>query len=154
MLLQVKDVLLGACRKSDLVIRWGGDEFLIVGRDSDPKGLSALAERIRISIERQAFDVGSGRIAHTTCSIGFACYPFAQADIGQHSWESVMSVADRALYAAKRTGRNAWVGLRTTDDSIPTDLPAISKERTRELVEKGSLEILTSIPESRDIAWT
>ena len=53
-LIQVRKMLLDVCRQSDTIIRWGGDEFLLVGRNADPRTAEALAERIRASMEEKA----------------------------------------------------------------------------------------------------
>jgi diguanylate cyclase (GGDEF)-like protein len=113
MLLQVRDALVQACRSSDYVIRWGGDEFLIVGRHTNYAESEALAERIRTRIESKVFGLGNGQVAHTTCSIGYACYPFVTEHPDFLSWEQVLGIADRAMYEAK-THRNACIGLRAT----------------------------------------
>ena len=113
-LVQVKHLLEKACRDSDTLIRWGGDEFLVVGRVNDLDGVEAAAERIRSMIEGASFDLGDGQVAHITCSIGFTCYPAGTTETLGLSLEQVVSLADKALYSAKKAGRNAWVGLLGT----------------------------------------
>src|SRR5262249_54235383 len=108
---QVRDLLKAVSRSSDIVVRWGGDEFLLVARDPSGSTLNELAERIRTSIAQHVFELGEGRVVRTTCSIGFASYPFFREQLDALSWEQVISVADRALYVAKASGRNAWVGI-------------------------------------------
>lgn len=110
MLLQVRDALVSACRSSDVVIRWGGDEFLVVGREATDEDASALAERIRARIAQSVFAVGNGQIARTTCSIGFAAYPFIREQPDLVGWEQVMGIADVALFRAKQE-RNGWAGI-------------------------------------------
>ncbi len=61
LLLQIRDVLLDASRSSDDVIRWGGDEFLVVARDTNRKFAATLAERIRSSLSQRLFPVGNAR---------------------------------------------------------------------------------------------
>jgi diguanylate cyclase (GGDEF)-like protein len=109
-LLQVRDVLQSTCRSSDIVIRWGGDEFLVVGRESTHGDASLLAERLRAEIANTVFSIGNGQVARTTCSIGFASYPFMQDAPDLLNWEQVLAVADAAMYRAKEE-RNAWVGI-------------------------------------------
>jgi hypothetical protein len=121
---QVRDVLREACRDSDALVRWGGDEFLVIGRASDLEGVDTLPERIRSLIERAHFDLGDGQVAHLTCSIGFTCYPAGLGDLERLSLEQVVNLADRALYAAKKAGRNAWVGLIGTPS---TDIAEIER---------------------------
>ncbi len=109
-LLQVRDVLQSVCRTSDIVIRWGGDEFLIVGREATHSDASGLVERLRAQIAQTVFSVGNGQVVRTTCSIGFASFPFIHGATDLLNWEQVLGVADAAMYRAKQE-RNAWVGI-------------------------------------------
>ncbi len=113
-LLQVRQLLEKACRDSDTLIRWGGDEFLVVGRVNDLEGVEVVPERVRSLIEEASFELGDGQVARITCSIGFTCYPACSAEMLGLSLEQVVSLADKALYSAKKAGRNAWVGLLGT----------------------------------------
>jgi diguanylate cyclase (GGDEF)-like protein len=117
LLLQVKAILERACRASDVLIRWGGDEFLVVGRTSDLENFEVLPERIRAMIEQTTFELGDGQLAHVTCSIGFTAYPAELGELENLSLEQVVALADQALYSAKRGGRNGWVGLLTTPET-------------------------------------
>ncbi len=93
---QVAAVLQDAARGSDFVGRWGGEEFLAVLPESGPGAALKTAERIRERIELEAFvDVGN-----LTASIGVAT--FDPGDTAERLFKRV----DRALYAAKRGGRN------------------------------------------------
>jgi diguanylate cyclase (GGDEF)-like protein len=74
---QVRAILEKACRSSDVLVRWGGDEFLVVGRNAEIDDVEVVPERIRAMIENTAFDLGEGQVAHLTCSIGFTTYPSA-----------------------------------------------------------------------------
>lgn len=144
-LLQVRDILQRASRASDVLIRWGGDEFLVVGRSTDPEGLEVLPERIRSMVEQASFDLGNGQVAHLTCSIGFTCYPFHCAEVHQVSLEQVVGLADEALYVAKK-GRNAWVGLLDTDRTTAEDLREVIRVDPERLVQEGKLEMRASDP--------
>ena len=110
LLLQVCDVLIDACRSSDDLIRWGGDEFLIVARDTNREYVAALAERIRADLSQRMFALGNGQAARLTTSIGFASFPFLKDRPELLSWEEVLGVADAAMYEAKQR-RNAWTGI-------------------------------------------
>jgi hypothetical protein len=57
------------------------------------------------------FPLPGGVLLSRTCSIGFSCWPFGTASPHAVAWERVVDLADAALYAAKRGGRNAWTGL-------------------------------------------
>jgi diguanylate cyclase (GGDEF)-like protein len=142
----VRAVLERSCRSSDVLIRWGGDEFLLVGRDNDAEQVGALAERIRSEIEATAFEVGNGRVAHTTCSIGYACYPFVRGEPDLYQWEDVLGLADAALYAAKGT-RNAWVGFLSTQRPPRPDQWRAARVDPKRLIEEGALRAVSSHPE-------
>ncbi|MDH3402017.1 MAG: diguanylate cyclase [Acidobacteriota bacterium] len=152
-LLEVRTLLAEACRDSDLLIRWGGDEFLVVGRGATPANVTALAERIRGIVENHVFLVGGSQVVRTTASIGVACYPFLGGDLEALSWEQVVNVADVALYTAKRSGRNAWVGLFSTDETRLTGLLRTIREHPGDLVASGALEARTSLPDGCTLLW-
>jgi diguanylate cyclase (GGDEF)-like protein len=100
-------------RESDYLVRWGGEEFLAVARDTDRAQAEELAERMRSVIAAEPFRLDDGGEIDVTCSIGFACVPFELERPQARSWQQVVHLADLALYAAKRSGRNAWVGVHT-----------------------------------------
>jgi len=108
---QAAERLKGAIRGSDLLIRWGGEEFLLVARRSNREEGEILAERMRAAVASAPFDLGEGRSLARTCSIGFAPYPLFVGRPGRPGWETVVDLADQALYRAKASGRNGWVGL-------------------------------------------
>lgn len=104
-------VLAGALRKSDNLVRWGGEEFVAIARVKDISHVRIVAEKLRIAIEQTLFDLPDGQSLRKTISIGFAAMPFEPAAGGHLGWEQVLSLADAALYVAKAEGRNRWVGV-------------------------------------------
>ena len=96
---EVARVLVQQCRKTDLPCRCGGEEFAIIVPDEKASGASVLAERCRRGIAEAAINVGNEKIA-ATASFGVADSTAAD------SLESLMAVADKALYQAKSGGRN------------------------------------------------
>lgn len=89
--------------ETDVIARYGGEEFVCLLPRSIAAGLRVKAERIRQSIESQAFVIGLESVTVTIC-IGIAHFP-ADGDTPQ----AVLAAADRALYAAKANGRNQVV---------------------------------------------
>jgi diguanylate cyclase (GGDEF)-like protein len=118
LLVQLSEVLTKICRESDCVVRWGGEEFLIVSRFADRDEAPLMAERIRNSIEQYNFTLPDGGILKKTCSMGFASFPFLPEQPATLSWEQVIDIADRALYAAKKSGRNRCVGIAANANTI------------------------------------
>ncbi|WP_457426557.1 two-component regulator propeller domain-containing protein [Roseateles sp. P5_E7] len=100
-------------RESDYLVRWGGEEFLAVARDTDRVRADELAERMRAVIADTPFTLDDGSELEVSCSIGFACVPFESERPQARSWQQVLNLADLGLYAAKRSGRDAWVGVHT-----------------------------------------
>lgn len=151
---QLKDLLLAGSRSSDIIVRWGGDEFLVVARDQTGDGLIEFAERLRTSVAQHVFEVGEGRVVRATCSIGFARYPFLRNQIDALTWEQVISVADRALYVAKSSGRDAWVGLHPGVSPLPTEgLLGSICHATEQLVREGGLRVSSSLTGIRRLVW-
>ncbi|MFP5248170.1 MAG: diguanylate cyclase, partial [Thermoanaerobaculia bacterium] len=100
-LVQMAGILRTTFRASDHVVRWGGEEFLIVARFIPRANADELAEKLRAAVESHAFALADGTVLRKTCSIGVAAFPSARL-----TWEQVVNLADEALYAAKRGGRN------------------------------------------------
>jgi diguanylate cyclase (GGDEF)-like protein len=113
-----------ACRQSDVVARWGGEEFLVLARFTERTQAAAQAERLRRTIEEGPFTLEDGRAISITCSIGFASFPFARREPEALGWEQIVAIADHAAYAAKRHGRNSWVGLGLTGEVMPAGKPS------------------------------
>lgn len=118
---QLAALLQKAMRESDYLVRWGGEEFLIVARATGWREAADLVERLRVSIERHPFRLGPDVVLHKTCSFGFAVYPFYPLQPTALKWEQVVDRADQAMYVAKRSGRNAWVGLHGAPAGKPED---------------------------------
>ncbi len=111
-IVEIANRLLAMMRQSDTVVRWGGEEFLIVTRQSSQADAFQLAERIRQNIEQTAFHVPPAQKIKKTVSIGFCHYPFLSGEEEKLNWQQVVSMADNALYLAKHNGRNLVVGIR------------------------------------------
>ncbi|MEL7022156.1 MAG: two-component regulator propeller domain-containing protein [Pseudomonadota bacterium] len=119
LLVGVADSLTQLCRSGDTVIRWGGDEFMLVARLANADEADELAERVRSAVASSVFPVGRGQLARTTSSIGYAPFPlYAQAPT-LVDWEQTLKVADLLMYRSKAR-RNSWcggVGLQAPDSA-------------------------------------
>jgi diguanylate cyclase (GGDEF)-like protein len=108
-LVGVSAILRQHLRETDTLVRWGGDEFVLVHTCTDLDAAAAFAERMRSAVSQYRFTLPSSQVARTSCSIGFALYPFVDQAPDLLDWTGVLRLADSALYRAKRK-RNAWVG--------------------------------------------
>jgi diguanylate cyclase (GGDEF)-like protein len=151
LLIQLSDLLTKICRESDCVIRWGGEEFIIVSRFADREEALLMAERIRKSIEKHSFKLQDNTALQKTCSIGFACFPFLPDRPMELSWEQVIDVADHALYAAKKSGRNRSVGLAANANTPIAMLHHRVISNVKDLIDKNELQVIANNPE--DLVW-
>nr|WP_136251380.1 ligand-binding sensor domain-containing diguanylate cyclase [Ningiella ruwaisensis] len=119
MIRQVAALLQEVCRIDDIVIRWGGDEFLVIGEINKLEEVASLAERIRTNIAKQGFDIGLTQRMHLSSSLGFSTYPFSYYCPDSLSWEQVHLIADNALYKSKDAGRNTWTGIVQAKEFVP-----------------------------------
>ena len=91
-------------RETDVVGRYGGDEFAILLPESDPVAAAQVAERLRQRIARQPLNTTTGPVA-VTISLGIAAL-----DDENLTLDILLSRADQALYDAKQGGRNRVCG--------------------------------------------
>lgn len=148
-LMAVADRLRAVFRESDHLVRWGGEEFLVVARGSSRREAAALAERVRHEVAGTSFDLGGGARLTRTCSIGFAAFPLAMSLPRAIDWTAAVALADRALYVAKRSGRDGWFGLV---ESRASDVDALRSCMGRSIttwVDEGDLTVQASMPPER-----
>lgn len=108
-----------AARLSDAVIRWGGEEFLLLSRYTDRKEAHILANRVLDSIGSEVYRVeGTKAVLRITCSIGWAAFPWKELEPKMVSHEQVLVLADYALYQAKGLGRNLALGLLPAGETV------------------------------------
>jgi diguanylate cyclase (GGDEF)-like protein len=123
LLVETARVLDEMSRRSDIVARWGGEEFLVLARCTDRRQAAAHAERMRAAIAAMEVALADGRTLRVTCSIGFAVFPFDPSRPDAVSWEQTLRLADHGVYAAKHGGRDRVVGFVAgelpRDDSAP-----------------------------------
>jgi diguanylate cyclase (GGDEF)-like protein len=102
----------GLLRRTDRLIRWGGEEFLVVSLDCQRSEAPEMSARILSAISQTPYPVGPEGGIRVTTSIGWTSYPFSLGGFESNP-EDLVRLADRALYRAKRTGRNCAVGIST-----------------------------------------
>ncbi|UUZ50951.1 GGDEF domain-containing protein [Massilia sp. B-10] len=144
-LVQMQERLREVFRESDYLIRWGGEEFLVLARATHRDDARLVAERIRRAVADRPFTLADGTQLDKTCSIGFACFPFVPSEPRLLSWSEVVELADQGLYLVKRSGRNAWVGVYSTDESRYDELfPRLIHQLDKTLAE-GEARLVTNV---------
>jgi diguanylate cyclase (GGDEF)-like protein len=107
----VADAMRAALRSSDIVCRWGGDEFMVVLHNCDIMNGARIAETIRTVVEQAEFKTSGGTMMSASVSVGVAS--LAPGEVLDH----LLTRADDALYQAKEEGRNCVRVAETPPDA-------------------------------------
>ena len=99
MIRAISQLTRGVVRESDVVVRWGGEEFLVLLKDCGLEKATDVAEKLRQAVADHRFEV-DGTAIPVTISLGVAQY------ISQEAQASFFARTDRALYRAKELGRD------------------------------------------------
>lgn len=100
-LVEAGSIIRGCARETDVVARFGGDEFSVILPDTGSDGAVAVASRIRDRIALHPFLESDGLSLHLTASVGVATLPDVAA-----SAEELIRAADTAMYRVKADGKN------------------------------------------------
>ncbi len=112
--------LSSSIRHSDVLVRWGGEEFLIVSRYTDRADAELLAQRVLSAVADTPIHLGgSVEAMYRTCSLGWAAFPWFVDDPRAMSYEEVLTLADRGLHQAKALGKNRAVGILPAAGKLP-----------------------------------
>ncbi|MEW6706381.1 MAG: diguanylate cyclase [Pseudomonadota bacterium] len=109
-LVEIARRLRTALRDDDMIVRWGGEEFLVVVRALSPEQVETLAQRLLAAVANAPVDC-QGHAVWASASIGFATFPLEPAGTAV-SWECAIELVDTAMYLAKAHGRNRAYGVR------------------------------------------
>jgi two-component system, cell cycle response regulator len=104
-LVEMADILRETARDIDRLGRYGGEEFIALLPETCIDDAAVFVERVRREVARRHFDIGRDEPLHMTISAGVATYPHELVD----SVETLVKLADQALYAAKAGGRDRVV---------------------------------------------
>jgi diguanylate cyclase (GGDEF)-like protein len=150
---QASAILRGVCRETDTVIRWGGEEFLIVAKAANRNQIEIIARNLCMGIRSHAFEVGPGVTIRKTCSVGFSAFPLVPSEPTLFRWEEAVEVADQCLYAAKHSGRDHYVGVWAPEDAVGAKLqPRLLSELSR-VVAEGLLNLASSLQPGQPLIW-
>ncbi len=146
-LVQIAQRLRQIVRQSDYLVRWGGEEFLIVCRAAERAEAHITATRILAIVSREPFELANGRRIHCSCSVGWAPFPWSLETPGALSLEETMKCADRGLYFAKDRGRARAVGVVPRDPAaVPLYKDAIVRHASFQVRGVLAMEICAETP--------
>lgn len=98
---QMAEVFRTTLREVDSIIRYGGDEFIILLIGADPDHAYIVSERLRRIIEQTEFELDTGKAVHLTVSIGVSSYPTHAL-----TKKDIIQLADESMYKSKKLGKN------------------------------------------------
>jgi len=146
-LTSIATVLRDHIRDSDLAIRWGGDEFLVVSRSFHRAHAAGSVGRLCQAVEALGLALAKENGPACTVSIGYAAFPFLVHEPKALTWEQTLELADRALLLTKRRGRNTHTGLRAGPDVTARSVIACLAGTSAAPLPEG---VETLIPGTRD----
>lgn len=148
-LVQFTKIIHQVFRQTDLLIRWGGEEFLVVCRNTNRHQMADLAERFREAVKHHVFNLPDNITLNATCSIGFCAFPLYRDAASKLDWQKTFAITDYCLYAAKLSGRDAWVGIKDARDSDTVTAPAPLYHK----FDLTQVELATSLNNLASISW-
>jgi diguanylate cyclase (GGDEF)-like protein len=128
-LVEVARRLAATVRDGDLLVRWGGEEFLVIVPQVERTAVDALGERLLQAVAGEPVQLAEGKKLTVTVSVGYGSFPLAPRHEAI-SWERALNLADMALYTAKSQGRNRAMGLGELADT-PDALAVVERDFER-----------------------
>jgi diguanylate cyclase (GGDEF)-like protein len=138
---QFAQLLQELVRTGDYVVRWGGEEFLIVFRPMPAEEVPRVAARIIEAIGTHEFVIDSGRILRLTASMGLAEYPPFRDTPSALDWHQTVTLADKALLYVKHDGRDGWCRIKPTPWVEPVTLAGRLDLSLQELIAAEEVSI-------------
>jgi diguanylate cyclase (GGDEF)-like protein len=139
-LVEVAKRLRSTVRDSDMVMRWGGEEFLIYSAKANAEHLKNLAQRVLKVIAQTPIEV-AGKSMTITVTGGFLSLPFSGLPEADCNWEKAMQIADMALYLGKVNGRNRAYGLNRLLAPFEQVMPVLERDISAAL-KAGMVELV------------
>jgi len=143
---QLATILISCTRGTDSLVRWGGEEFLLVAKRARRAGASGIADNLLEAIRAHTFLLPDGVELHKTWSIGFCAIPIHPRSPEVGDWQQALKMADQCLYAAKNTGRDRWVGALMPPEVDPAPLQDLKTWDVGWALDKGLMTAISSDP--------
>jgi diguanylate cyclase (GGDEF)-like protein len=133
-LTKIAETIKSLVRSDDFIIRWGGEEFLIILNRAKVEHLKTFSKRILELIRATPFELSGNETIYKTCSIGCISLPFGPGKMDLLTLEQGINLADVAMYQAKERGRNRaiHIGCQNRPDFAEKDLKTYLLALTKE----------------------
>ena len=131
-LVTISKVLKQMIRGEDILVRWGGEEFLIILYNTKPEYLEKFARQVLDKIEKTPIKAWENETIYKTCSMGYAEMPLDLTNPKLLNLEQMINISDYSLYCAKENGRNCAAHFKLvkavgTEDELKKYLINLSK---------------------------
>lgn len=107
----ISGLLKSMVRSEDIIVRWGGEEFLIILKDTKSEYIPVFSKKIIKAVFDQKTYISKDRYINNTCSVGCAQYPLSLQNPKLVSFEKTIIICDLGLYSAKHQGKNMAIQL-------------------------------------------
>lgn len=118
-LINLSRLLKKQIRADDYIVRWGGEEFLIILNGTNPDFLDAFPQKVLKAVESNSIKISEDNAVNITCSIGYSMMPIHVLTPDLLNLEEVINISDVALSMAKENGRNRAVRIHVHPNIVP-----------------------------------
>ena len=139
-------------RQTDIFIRWGGEEFVVVARMNSNVEIAELASRMVAAINSAPFDIVGQAPFKVTTTVGAVQYPFFISSTVKTNWHHLISLADMALYWGKNQQRNCWVTVNNSNVFDEVELLEVIKRPIEDSIKNKQLVLMSSIKQASESA--
>ncbi len=131
-LVTISKILKQMIRTDDILVRWGGEEFLIILNNAKPEYLEKFSRKVLEKVKITPIKVSENQTIHKTCSLGYVEMPLDKTNPEFLDLNQMINISDYALYCAKENGRNCAARFELmkpigTSEEIKSHLVNLSK---------------------------
>jgi len=132
-LLTISDTLKRLIRDDDYLVRWGGEEFIVILNKTKAEFLKTFSKKVLEQVRKTPIELINKKIIFKTCSIGCVCLPFVASLPEALTLEETINLSDLAMYIAKENGRNraVHINLQNTEKINSDQLKEFVKNLAR-----------------------
>lgn len=132
-LLKITETLKRLIRDDDYLVRWGGEEFIIILNKTKAEYLKSFSKKVLEQVGKTPIELINKQVIYKTCSIGCVCLPFVASLPEALTLEETINLSDLAMYIAKENGRNraVHINIQNTEQFTNEQLKEFVKNLAR-----------------------